>query len=356
MVERRLHEVRRQLAASRLDALLVSHIPHVRYLTGFSGSNGLCVITRRKQFFFTDPRYKVQSRAEVEGFDLYVSSIGLLEELGKRRLLQGAGRVGFESAHTTVEAHSRMRKLLPGVKLVPTQSLVERIASVKDAAELLNIRGAIALTEKVFEKILDLLKPGMPEREVASEIGYWHKRFGAEGDAFEPIVASGVRGALPHARASEKTIKRGELVTLDLGCVLHGYCSDLTRTVAVGRPSPRAKKIYQVVLDAQRKALELACPGMKAGALDKVARSVISSRGFGKYFSHSLGHGLGIEIHEELRLSAQSRETLRAGNVVTIEPGIYIPGFGGVRIEDDIVLRDGGCDILTSAPKELIIL
>jgi Xaa-Pro aminopeptidase len=356
MVERRLHEVRRHLAGSGLDALLVSHIPHVRYLTGFSGSNGLCVITPQKQFFLTDPRYRVQSRAEVEGYGIHVTSIGLLEELGKRRLLHGSARVGFEAAHTTVDAHSKLKRLLPGSKLVPTKSVIERIAAVKDAIELSNIRGAIALTERVFQKLLNMLKPGLSERDVAAEIGYWHKRFGAEGDAFEPIVASGVRGALPHATPSGKKIKRGEMVTLDLGCLLHGYCSDLTRTVAVGRPSPRAKEIYQVVLDAQCRAIEAARPGMKASVLDQTARKVISRKGFGKYFSHSLGHGLGIEIHEELRLSAQSGETLQVGNVVTVEPGIYIPGFGGVRIEDDIVLREGGCDVLTSAPKELIIL
>ena len=356
MLERRLHEVRRHLAVTRLDALLVSHIPHVRYLTGFSGSNGLCAITRQNQYFLTDPRYRSQSKAEVEGFEIHVTSIGLLEELGKRRLLRGAKRVGFESTHTTVDAHSKMKASLAGVSMVATKSFIERVAAVKDEVEIESIKGAVEITEKVFQKLLHILKPGLAEQDIAAEISYWHKRFGAEGDAFEPIVASGVRGALPHARASAKTIKRGEMVTLDFGCVLHGYCSDLTRTVAIGRPSPRAKKIYQIVLEAQTKAIEMARPGIKASVLDQIARKVISRKGFGKYFSHSLGHGLGIEIHEELRLSAQSKEMLRIGNVVTIEPGIYVPGFGGVRIEDDIVLREDGCEVLTSASKELIII
>jgi len=356
MLERRLHEVRRHLDVSRLDALLVSHNPHVRYLTGFSGSNGLVVITRQHQHFLTDPRYRSQSRAEIEGYDIHVSSIGLLEEVGKLKLVRRAKRVGFESTHTTVDAHKKMKDLLAASILVATKSFVERIAAVKDENEIGNIRGAIEATEKVFQKLLHLLKPGMTEQDVAAEIGYWHRRFGAEGDAFEPIVVSGIRGALPHGRASAKKIKRGEMVTLDFGCVLHGYCSDLTRTVAVGRPSPRAKKIYQIVLEAQTKAIDAVRPGAKASVLDQIARNVISRKGFGKYFSHSLGHGLGIEIHEELRLSAQSKETLKVGNVVTIEPGIYVPGFGGVRIEDDIVLREGGCEVLTSAPKELIIL
>ncbi len=356
MVERRLHEVRRKLSASGLDALLVSHLPHVRYLTGFSGSNGLCVITPKKQFFLTDRRYRDQSKAEVERFDIFVTKIGLIEEVGKRRLLKGQSRVGFESAHTSVETYATMRKQFVGATLVSTKSIIESIAAIKEESEIQSIKRAIEITERVFQKLLHLLKPGLTEQDVAAEIGYWHRRYGGEGDAFEPIVASGIRGALPHGRASAKKIRRGEMVTLDLGCSLQGYHSDLTRTVAIGRPSPRATRIYQIVLDAQRKAIDFARAGLKASALDKVARSAISRRGFGKYFSHSLGHGLGIEIHEQLRLSVQSKETLQPGNVVTIEPGIYIPGFGGVRIEDDIVIRERGCDVLTAAPKELIIL
>ncbi len=356
MVERRLQEVRRHLTASRLDALLVSHIPHVRYLTGFSGSNGLCVITHQKQHFLTDRRYRDQSKAEIDGFELHVTQKGLVEEAGKLRHLKGKSRVGFESAHTSVEAHSKMRNVLAGSKLVPTKSVIENISAVKDESEIQSITRAIRITEKVFQKLLHLLKPGMTEQDVAAEIGYWHRRYGADGDAFEPIVASGARGALPHGRPSAKKIRRGEMVTLDFGCRLGGYHSDLTRTVAVGPPSPRARKIYLLVLEAQCKAIGAARAGFKASALDRIARNVISRQGFGSYFSHSLGHGLGIEIHEQLRLSAQSKESLRAGNVVTIEPGIYIPGFGGVRIEDDIVIRDGGCEVLTVAPKELIIL
>jgi Xaa-Pro aminopeptidase len=356
MVERRLQGVRRHLIASRLDALLVSHIPHVRYLTGFSGSNGLCIVTPRKQHFLTDRRYRDQSKTEVEGFEIYVTQIGLIEDAGKRRLLTGRPRIGFESAYTSVEAHSKIRSSFPGSRLVPTKSVIENISAVKDDSEIRSIKQAVRITEKVFQKLLHLLKPGLSEQDVAAEIGYWHRRYGADGDAFEPIVASGVRGALPHGCASAKRIRRGEMVTLDLGCRVHGYHSDLTRTVAIGRPSPRLRKIYQIVLDAQCRAIEAAQSGIKASALDRIARNVIRRQGFGKYFSHSLGHGLGIEIHEQLRLSAQSKETLRAGNVVTVEPGIYIPGYGGVRIEDDIVVRDGGCEILTAAPKELIIL
>ncbi len=214
----------------------------------------------------------------------------------------------------------------------------------------------MALSEKVFRRILRFVRAGLKEAEVAAEITYWHRKYGADGDAFEPIVASGVRGALPHGRASEKKIKKGELVTLDFGCRLDGYCSDVTRTVAVGQPGDRARRIYRVVLDAQCRAIDAARAGIKARKLDQIARDHIKRRGFGKYFSHSLGHGVGIEIHEQLRLSDRSNDTLMAGNVVTVEPGIYIPGFGGVRIEDDIVIRQEGCEVLNVAEKELIIL
>lgn len=356
MVERRLQEIRRQLSVSRLDALVVSHIPHVRYLTGFSGSNGLCIITPRKQYFLTDRRYRDQSKTEVEGFKIIVTKIGLIEEVGKLRLLRGISRIGFESVHTSVEAYSKMKGGFAGSRLVPTKSIVESVSAVKDESEIQLILRAIRITEKVFQKLLQMLRPGLAEQEVAAEIGYWHRRFGADEDAFDPIVASGLRGALPHGRASAKKIKRGEMVTLDFGCSFHGYHSDLTRTVAIGRPTTRARKIYQIVLEAQRRAIESVKPGLKASEPDRIARNSIRRRGFGKYFSHSLGHGLGIEIHEQLRLSAQSKETLRVGNVVTVEPGIYIPGFGGVRIEDDIVVRENGCEVLTTAPKELIIL
>jgi Xaa-Pro aminopeptidase len=356
MFERRLQDVRRHLDTLRLDALLVSHIPHVRYLTGFTGSNGLCIIARKNQHFLTDHRYRDQSKAEIKGFEIHVSRIGLIEEAGKRRLLKAQSRVGFESQNLSVFAFNKMKKLLPVSALVPTLSVIESIAAIKDEFEIESIKSAVRITEKVFQKLLHVLKPGLTELEVAAEIGYLHRRYGAEADAFDAIVASGIRGALPHARASGKKIKKGELVTLDFGCRLDGYNSDLTRTVAVGRPTLRARNVYQIVLDAQRRAIDAAQAGMRANALDRVARGYISRKGYGKYFSHSLGHGLGIEVHEELRLSALSNDILRAGNVVTIEPGVYIPGFGGVRIEDDVVIRENGCDVLTLAPKELTIL
>jgi Xaa-Pro aminopeptidase len=356
MLERRLQAVRRHLEASKLDALLVSHLPHVRYLTGFTGSNGLCIISRRKQFFLTDNRYRHQSKDEVRGFRIFASSASLVEMAVRSGILSRARRIGFEAQYVSVSFLRDLKKRQPRKRFVPAYSVIERISALKDEREIDAIRRAVEITDKVFRKVLRAIKPGVTEMDIAAEIGYWHRRYGSDGDAFEPIVASGPRGALPHARPSKKKIRKGELVTLDLGCRVDGYHSDLTRTVAVGSPSVRAKKIYHVVLEAQRMAIEAAKAGVSARLLDAIARSHIRRSGFGRFFSHSLGHGLGIEIHEPLRLSATSKEILQDGNVVTVEPGIYIPGFGGVRIEDDIVVRQDHCEVLNRASKELIVL
>lgn len=356
MPERRLQEVRRHLESSRLDALLISHMPHVRYLTGFTGSNGLAVISHRRQYFLTDNRYRDQVKAEVSGFRTIVAPAGLFEAVRKHGILRTAKRVGFEAPYVSMALFTNLKTLFPRRTFVPTSSLVERMCAVKDAHEIELMRSAAAMTDRIFLRVLNVIKPGVTEAEVAAEISYWNRRYGSEGDAFEPIVASGPRGALPHARPSKKKIRKGELVTLDLGSRVRGYHSDLTRTIAVGKPSAKAMTVYRVVLEAQLKAIEAAQAGVPARKLDTVARSHIRRQGFGRYFSHSLGHGLGIEVHETLRLSALSKEILEVGNVVTIEPGIYLPGFGGVRIEDDVVIREKGCEVLNQAPKELIIL
>ena len=354
MSERRLQEVRRHLEKSGLDALLVSHLPPVRYLTGFSGSNGLAILTPRGQWFLTDNRYRQQSRSEVVGFSIVVSSDTLLQAARKHGILRGKKRIGFESQYLSVASYESLRKLFPSARFIAKRSIIENIAAVKDESEIEVIKHAAAITDKVFKKVLGVLKPGIRELDVSAEISYWHQRYGADGDAFESIVASGPRGALQHGRASEKTICRGEFVTLDFGCTYKGYNSDMTRTVAVGKPTERAKRIYRTVLEAQMKAIEATQPGVSARSLDRAARSHIRSQGFGKYFTHSLGHGLGIEIHEPLRLSVKSKDIVKEGNVFTIEPGIYIQGFGGVRIEDDVVVRQKGVEFLTDAKRDLI--
>jgi Xaa-Pro aminopeptidase len=356
MTMQRLQDLRAQLEHRRLDVLIVSELTHVRYLTGFSGSNGLCVVTPRKHYFLTDNRYKTQAPAEIHDCSLIVTPNGLFQEIAKKKLLGNAQRIGVEAEYLSALTLSMLRNLLHGKKLVLTTSLVETLTEIKDKDEIQCIRQAVEFSDLVFAKILPLIKPGVQETDIAAEISYWHRKFGAEADAFEPIVASGPRGALPHAHASTKKIKNGEFVVLDFGCQYRGYNSDITRTVAVGNPNSEMKKIYQIVLDAQMRAIDFAREGVVARAMDAVARKHIRQHGYGKYFIHSLGHGLGLHVHDPLRLSAQSTSILQAGNVTTVEPGIYIPDFTGVRIEDDIVIRSNGCDILNQSPKNLLVL
>lgn len=352
----RLRALRSQFVQARLDALLVTFPPHVRYLTGFSGSNGLCLITKTGQTFVSDGRYRVQAREEVQGFRILFATGSLLEVIARRHLLPPKASVGYDEQHATVAELKNLKKLFPRAHFVAASGMVDRLAAVKDEGELGLIRHAVKITDAVFMKVVEMLKPGMSELDIAAEISYLHRSHGAEGDAFEPIVASGTRGAMPHARASRKKIKMGELVTIDMGCRYGGYHSDLTRTLAVGKPNARARNMYQVVADAQRLALDAAASGIGGRTLDAIARSFIKKKGYGKYFSHSLGHGLGLQVHELPRLSQLSTDTLAAGNVVTVEPGVYIPGFGGVRIEDDVVIRERSAEVLNTAPKELIVV
>jgi Xaa-Pro aminopeptidase len=356
MIHRRLTAIRSAMAEHRFQAMLVSEMTHVRYLTGFSGSSGLCVITPEKHFFITDKRYEIQAPQEIDGFNIIIAKQQLFPIVAEKKLIPKKGRIGFEDGYITVADMKNLKKLLPGRTFIPEKKIIEDITEIKDDAEIALIRYAVQITDKVFKKILKLIRPGIRECDIAAEISYWHRKYGAECDSFDPIVASGERGALPHARPSDKIIRRGEMVVLDFGCRYCGYNSDLTRTVAVGKPSVEMKKIYHIVLEAQRKAIDIVQNGIAAHTVDAAARKYIQLAGKGRYFIHSLGHGLGINVHESIRLSALSTTILKTGNVVTIEPGIYIPGLGGVRIEDDIVIQENGCDVLTTSAKELIIV
>jgi Xaa-Pro aminopeptidase len=356
MIHKRLKAVRSVMMTQRLQSMLVTDLAHVRYLTGFSGSSGLCFITLTRQFFITDRRYKSQAPQEVHGFKIIIAKQNLFPLLAEKKIIPTRARVGFESQHISVADMLSLKKLLPLRRFIHATNILENVTAVKDDKEIELIRSAAIISDNVFKKLLTLVRPGVRECDIAAEISYWHRKYGAEGDAFDPIVASGERGALPHARASEKKIRLGELVVLDFGCCYRGYNSDLTRTIAVGNPSEEMKNVYQIVLDAQKKAIDAVRSGATARSIDTIARKHIRQKGYGRYFIHSLGHGLGIHVHDPLRISAMSAAVLKTGNVVTIEPGIYIPGRGGVRIEDDIVVRENGCEILTTSPKELIIV
>ncbi len=339
-----------------VDAFLVTFLPHLRYLSGFSGSNGIGIVTKNAAYFVTDGRYTDQVRAEVKNWKTFITPGSLFEEARHRNLIRPGMRIGFDGNTLLFDQFKQLKKMFPKVKFLPKSDTIEKIAAVKDEGEIGNIKHAVQITDMVFTEILALIKPGVTELDLAAEISYRQRKHGAEADAFETIVASGERGALPHGRATGKKIKRGELVTLDFGCIYNGYHSDLTRTVAVGKPGAEAKKIYAIVLEAQMKAIHAASSGTKGKDLDAVARGHIRKHGYDKFFRHSLGHGLGLQIHEPPRISVLSTATLETGNVITIEPGIYVTGFGGVRIEDDVVIRNGECEVLNRSPKELLVL
>jgi Xaa-Pro aminopeptidase len=352
----RVRSLRIALEKKQCDAFMTSFMPHLRYLTGFSGSNGLCIVTHAKVFFLTDFRYKEQIRNEVSCSRSFITSGELIENAAEEKLLRGCRRVGVEKEYLSLAQLSELRKHCNAVRFVPTADLVESLASLKSEPEISLIAKAVAITDAVFEEIIKVVKAGISELDVSAEISYLHKKNGAEKDSFEPIVVSGPRSSLPHGRPSSKKIKQGELVTLDFGCFYNGYCSDLTRTIAVGKPSGEARKVYSIVLEAQQKAIDSAHNGVEAKTLDSTARDHIRSRGYDKFFGHGLGHGIGLQIHEFPRVSSRSTHTLRTGNVITVEPGIYLPGKFGVRIEDDIVIREGSCDVLTKAPKSMMIV
>ena len=352
----RLEKLRSQFASLKIDAFLVTFPPHIRYLSGFSGSSGIGLVTQDVSYFLTDGRYADQVKSEIRGWKTFITQRSVFDEMYRRKFLQPGTRVGFDGNTVTYTQFTDIKQALPKVKFLPKADCIERIAVVKDDGEIAKIRRAVEITDRVFTEIIPLLKPGVSELDIAAEISYRQRKHGSEADAFESIVASGERSALPHGRATSKKLKKHELVTLDFGCVVDGYHSDMTRTVVLGTPKTEAKKIYNIVLDAQVRAIESVRSGMKTKDLDAVARTYIRKKGYDKFYRHSLGHGLGLQIHEPPRISVLSTAMLETGNVVTIEPGIYIPNFGGVRIEDDVIVRNGTCEVLNKSPKELLIL
>ena len=359
---RRIGQLRRKLTKAGLPALLVTHLPDLRYLSGFTGSNAALAITRRAACLFTDGRYKTQATEEVENAQVRIVSgsaaVAALEWLPAQ---PGVDSVGFDPAWTSVAELSRWKNSLPPklrrTFLSPLESpLVEPLRWIKDADELALMTQAALTGCSLFEHMLGFIRPGIREIEVAAELEYQARLKGAEGMSFETIVASGVRSALPHGRATEARLPRRGFLTLDFGIILGGYCSDMTRTVYLGKPKIKERVAYQAVLEAQEKAVVTVAPGVSCGAVDEAARGVLRKAGFAEAFSHSTGHGVGLEIHELPRIGAGQTAKLLPGMVVTIEPGIYLAGQFGIRIEDMVVVtRDGG-QVLTPAAKALIEL
>jgi Xaa-Pro aminopeptidase len=355
----RQKELRDQLASARFDALLISHLPNIRYLCGFTGSAGFLLITERRSIFFSDVRYDRQAHEEVKGAKVIIARkalvIALAEWMGSHLKRPGGISIGVEGEHLTIAEKKHFSDLLPaGVRLKSALGLVERERMVKDVDELASIRAAVNLGAKLFDKAIQVLRPGIREIEVAAEMEYAARVAGAEAMSFPTIIASGARAALPHGRATEKTIACGEFVVCDFGVILGGYCSDQTRTVCVG-PAPRdARKAYEGVREAQQASIAAVRAGVRAGDVDEAGRKVLRKAGLGRYFTHSTGHGVGLEIHEIPKIAARQQEVLRPGMVITIEPGVYFPGEWGIRIEDMVVVGDNGCEVLTPTSKEFL--
>jgi Xaa-Pro aminopeptidase len=352
----RLRRARSLLPAAAVDALVITRQENVRYLSGFTGTAGSLLISSRRAVLITDPRYAGQAAAQARGFTAEISPRAPWEIAVS---LAGGGRIGFEADSVPyaaweamgVEAHDNGRGVL-----VPCRGLIEGLRAIKDPAELDVLESAATLAAASLAEVLPMVKPGAVERDVALAIEHLMQRKGAEGAAFASIVASGPRAALPHGRASERRIEAGDMVVIDIGARFEGYHSDMTRTVCAGRPADEAATIHEVVREAQRRAIEAVRPGATARDVDAAARDTIAEAGFGSFFSHGTGHGVGLQVHEAPRIGPRSDDVLEAGMVLTIEPGIYVPGRTGVRIEDMVAVTGTGSRRLTPSAADDWIL
>jgi Xaa-Pro aminopeptidase len=357
---RRRRRLQDALAENKLDSLLVTHLANIRYLCGFTGSAGTLLLSDHGATFFTDGRYRTQAREEVSGVRIVIArkapAIAAAEFLAASQS-RTAQRLGLEPHSVTLGQRDQLSAILTRKwKLVSAQPLIERARMVKDREEIRRIRAAIELGARLFQTARRKIRPGVKEVEVAAAMEYQARRSGAEGMSFSTIIGAGKRSAVVHGRASESRIPRRGFVVCDFGVILAGYCSDRTRTVHVGRPASDARRMYQAVLDAQQGAIAQVRSGVTADSVDDAARRILGKHGLARYFSHSTGHGLGLEIHEAPRLATGQTQVLQPGMVITIEPGAYIPGKQGVRIEDVVVVTPTGCEVLTPADKELIII
>lgn len=359
MAAERLASIRKDMRVNSVDAYVIAHIASLRYLVNFSGSYAMAVVTQKAVHFFTNDLYAIQVQKELlplDGLQVHIDRDPWSVVKGKG-LAAKWKTVGFDPARHSVAGFNAMKKALAPAKLQELPSIVERTMRTKSAAEIKSIGAAAQLASTAYEKMLGMVRPGLTERDVATFIATTTRTLGSDKDAFDIIVVSGKRSAMPHGRASSAVLKKGDVVTVDFGCCVDGLYSDMTRTFAIGNPKRRVMDMFAVLYDAHMHALDAAVTGVRACDLDAAARNIITKAGYGEYFRHSLGHGLGYEVHEDPRVgSANTKETLPENCVVTIEPGIYLPGEFGMRIEDDVVIKADAPLVLTTAPRELVIV
>ena len=351
----KLAKLRESLVEKGLDAILITNEYNRRYMTGFTGTAGVAIVSHNDAVFITDFRYTEQAAEQVKDFRIVQQTGTIISEVASQAEAMNIKTLGFEKETMTYGMYELYNDALKA-DLVPVSGLIEKIRLIKTEQEINIIKVACEIADHAFTHILEFIKPGRTELEVSNELEFFMRKHGAAGSSFDIIVASGIRSALPHGVATNKVIEKGDFVTLDFGALYNGYISDITRTVAVGQPSEKLVEMYEVVLESQLLALEKVGPGMTGIEADAVARDYLKSKGYGEAFGHSTGHGIGLEVHEGPGLSFRSETVLEPGMTVTIEPGVYLPGIGGVRIEDDILITETGNEILTHSTKELIIL
>lgn len=353
----RQQRVRQELRRRGCQAFVVTHLPNVRYLCGFSGSNAALLVGKHPSILLTDGRYATQAKDEVECAKVAICTEALLKATGAHLKVLGRANACVEAVALTIaQFHVLKRSAGQKIRFQETHGIVEKERATKDKAEVSSHRGAAKLICEVFDAILPHIRPGVRETELAAEIEYRMRKLGASGPSFDTIVASGPRSALPHARPTPRKLRLGELVLLDMGAILGGYCSDMTRTVYLGKAPKRISDWYRGVWEAHQAALATVRPGVACAQVDRAARTVLQRHGLEQYFVHSTGHGIGLEIHEAPRLAKGQKAPLAAGNVITIEPGVYLEGVGGIRIEDDVVVTRRGSEVLTRMCGELLQL
>ncbi len=355
MLKSRRVKLERFFATHNLDAILFSNILNIRYLSGFTGSEGVMLLARDNGWLLCDSRYTTQAASEVEGVEVREFKTRL-DALVKLIAEKKFARIGFEAAYTDVSTFMLFSSRLEGVELVAIGSDLDHIRCRKDETEIAAMKEVAAIATASLQAVIPVLAPGMRECDFALELEFEMRRRGADGRGFDFIVASGVRGAMPHGRASDRKISAGDFVTIDFGAVRNGYHSDETVTVAVGEPGEKRREIYRIVKEAHDLAIAAVRPGISSSFLDSVARKHISDNGYGDYFGHGLGHGVGLDIHEKPVISGRAENAIDEGMIFTIEPGIYLPGFGGVRIEDTVLVTSSGCELLTGCDKSMMII
>jgi len=353
--ELRQERLLNSLAKKNLDGILITNLTNIKYISGFSGSAASCLITPKGNYFITDGRYIEQSKEQVIGFERFISMDPHLSQIKNNNLISNDYSLSFEADHISFALYQNMIEIFPKVKWERSSMIIENLAAVKDEYELNCLRTAVEITDKVYEETIPMLRPGYTEKQVANFMVSKYREY-AEGEAYSPIVAAGPNGALPHAIPTDREFKKGDFIVIDAAAKYGGYHADMTRTPVVKEATEKHNEIYSIVKEAQKRGCDIAKAGVECKVVDAATRDYIKEMGYGDYYTHGTGHGLGLEIHTSPRFTPQSKQVLELNNVMTIEPGIYLAGWGGVRIEDDVIIGEKSCEILNKTTKDLFVL